>query len=74
MIKLICINFEGGITMAKNISNKKTNRANNRPNCLKVTKRAQKVNLQQVKLTDKNGNTIKVRLSAREIKALKNAA
>mgnify|MGYP003302585541 CR=1 FL=1 len=74
MIKLICNYFEGGITMAKNISNKKTNYANNRPNCLKVTKKAQKVNLQQVKITDKNGNTIKVRLSAREIKALKNAA
>ena len=60
--------------MAKNVSSKKTNMANNRPNCLKVTKRSQKVNLQQVKITDKNGNTIKVRLSAREIKALKNAA
>ena len=28
--------------MAKNISSKKTNMANNRPNCLKVTKKAQK--------------------------------
>ena len=74
MIKLICDYFEGGITMAKNVSSKKTNYANNRPNCLKVTKKAQKVNLQQVKVVDKNGNTIKVRLSAREIKALKNAA
>lgn len=73
MLKLICINFEGGITMAKNISSKKTNHANNRPNCLKVTKKAQKVNLQQVKVKDKNGNVIKVRLSAREIKSLKNA-
>ena len=60
--------------MAKNVSKKKTNIANNRPNCLKVTKNPQKVNLQQVKITDKNGNTIKVRLSAREIRALKNAA
>ena len=74
MIKLICINFEGGITMAKNVSRKKTNRANNRPNCLKVTKKSQKVNLQQVKVKDENGNIIKVRLSAREIRALKNAA
>ena len=74
MIKLICINFEGGITMAKNVSSKKTNRANNRPNCLKVTKKSQKVNLQQVKVKDENGNIIKVRLSAREIRALKNAA
>lgn len=60
--------------MAKNVSSKKTNRANNRPNCLKVTKRSQKVNLQQVKVKDENGNIIKVRLSAREIRALKNAA
>ena len=60
--------------MAKNISNKKTNFANNRPNCLKVTKKAQKVNLQQVRIKDENGNIIKVRLSAREIRALKNAA
>ena len=60
--------------MAKNISSKKTNRANNRPNCLKVTKKSQKVNLQQVRINDKNGNTIKVRLSAREIRSLKNAA
>lgn len=60
--------------MAKNISTKKTNRANNRPNCLKVTKKSQKVNLQQVKVKDENGNIIKVRLSAREIRALKNAA
>lgn len=60
--------------MAKNISSKKTNYANNRPNCLKVTKKAQKVNLQQVKVRDENGNVIKVRLSAREIRALKNAA
>ena len=60
--------------MAKNVSNKKTNFANNRTNCLKVTKNPQKVNLQQVKVVDKKGNTIKVRLSAREIKTLKNAA
>lgn len=60
--------------MAKNISSKKTNYANNRPNCLKVTKKAQKVNLQQVRVKDENGNVIKVRLSAREIRALKNAA
>ena len=60
--------------MAKNISSKKTNYANNRPNCLKVTKKAQKVNLQQVKVRDENGNVIKIRLSAREIRALKNVA
>ena len=56
--------------MAKNISSKKTNVANNRPNCLKVTKNRQKVNLQKVK--DENGKT--VRLSAREIRNLKKAA
>ena len=60
--------------MAKNLSSKKTNMANNRPNCLKVTKKAQKVNLQQVKVRDENGNVIKIRLSAREIRALKNVA
>ena len=60
--------------MAKNISSKKTNKANNRPNCLKVTKKSQKVNLQQVKVKDEKGNVIKVRLSAREIRTLKNAA
>lgn len=74
MIKLICDYFEGGITMAKNVSSKKTNYANNRPNCLKVTKNPQKVNLQQVKVIDEKGNTIKVRMSAREIKAMKKAA
>lgn len=60
--------------MAKNVSKKKTNMANNRPNCLKITKNPQKVNLQQVKVVDKNGNTKKVRMSAREIKAMKKAA
>ena len=48
--------------------------ANNRPNCLKVTKKAQKVNLQKVKIEDENGNTVKVRLSAREIRAAKKTA
>ena len=60
--------------MAKNISSKKTNYANNRPNCLKVTKKPQKVNLQKVKVRDENGNVMKVRLSAREIRSLKKAA
>ena len=59
--------------MAKNISSKKTNYANNRPNCLKVTKKAQKVNLQQVRVKDENGNIKRVRLSTREIRSLKNA-
>jgi len=60
--------------MAKNVSSKKTNMANNRPNCLKVTKHPQKVNLQQVKIVDKNGNTKRVRMSANEIKTMKKAA
>lgn len=57
--------------MAKNVSKKKTNFANNRPNCLKVTKKSQKVNLQKTQIKDENGNMITVRLSAREIKAAK---
>ena len=60
--------------MAKNITSKKTNFANNRPNCLKVTKKSQKVNLQKVQVKDENGKVVSVRLSAREIRALKNAA
>ena len=42
--------------MAKNISKKKTNFANNRPNCLKVTKNRQGVNLQKTK--DENGKVV----------------
>ena len=60
--------------MAKNISKKKTNFANNRPNCLKVTKHKQKVNLQQTTITLENGTTKKGRLSAREIRSAKKAA
>ena len=58
----------------KKVTTKKTRSVNNRPNCLKVTKKSQKVNLQQVKVKDEKGNVIKVRLSAREIRTLKNAA
>ena len=47
---------------------------NNSPKCLKVTKKAQKVNLQKVKIENEKGNIVKVRLSAREIKAAKKAA
>ena len=53
--------------MAKNISSKKTNFANNRPNCLKISKKTQKVNLQTV--TDKDGN--KIRTSAREARTIR---
>ena len=55
--------------MAKNISNRKNNVANNRPFSLKVTKKTQKVNLQTVKIDGK-----KVRLSTKEIKSAKKAA
>ena len=54
--------------MAVKITNKKTNFANNRPNCLKVTKHPQKVNLQTVTI-----NGVKFKTSAREARALKNA-
>ena len=54
--------------MAKNISSKKTKTANNRPNCLKVTKRTQKVNLQTITVDGK-----KYRTSAREARAIKKA-
>ena len=49
------------------VTSKKTNIANNRPNCLKVTKHPQKVNLQTV--TTKDGKKIKT--SAREARAMK---
>lgn len=52
--------------MAIKITNKKTNFANNRPNCLKITKHPQKVNLQKITI---NGQTIKT--SAREARTLK---
>ncbi len=55
--------------MAKNISNRKNNVANNRPFSLKATKKTQKVNLQTVKIDGK-----KVRLSTKEIKSAKKAA
>lgn len=55
--------------MAKNVSMKKTNKANNRPNCLKITKKSQKVNLQPITI---NGE--RVRLSAREIRTIKKVA
>lgn len=53
--------------MAKKETSKKTRTVNNRPNCLKITKRAQKVNLQTITLPDGK----KVKTSAREARALK---
>ena len=46
---------------------KKTKTVNNRPNCLKITKRTQKVNLQTVTTADGT----KIRTSAREAKNMK---
>ena len=53
--------------MAKKITTKKAKSVNNRPNCLKITKRTQKVNLQTVTTAD--GKTI--RTSAREARSMK---
>ena len=55
--------------MAIKMTNKKAKSVNNRPNCLKITKRTQKVNLQTITIDGK-----KYRTSAREARALKNAA
>ena len=52
--------------MAVKITSKKTNFANNRPNCLKVTKHPQKVNLQTITVDGK-----KYKTSAREARAMK---
>ena len=53
--------------MAKKVTSKKTKTVNNRPNCLKITKRTQKVNLQTVTTADGK----KIRTSAREARAMK---
>ncbi len=54
--------------MAIKLTSKKTNYANNRPNCLKVTKHPQKVNLQKITI-----NGVTIRTSAREARAIKNS-
>ena len=53
--------------MASKVTSKKTNVVNNRPNCLKITKRAQKVNLQTVTTPDGK----KIRTSAGEARTIK---
>ena len=53
--------------MATKVTKKKANSVNNRPNCLKITKRMQKVNLQTVTTPDGK----KIRTSAREARAMK---
>ncbi len=52
--------------MAKKVTTKKTRSVNNRPNCLKITKRTQKVNLQTITIDGK-----KIRTSAREVRTNK---
>ncbi len=53
--------------MAKKLTNRKPNFANNRSHALNATKKKQGLNLQKVKL--ENGKT--VRISARELRTLK---
>ena len=53
--------------MATKVTSKKAKSVNNRPNCLKVTKRIQKVNLQTVTTADGK----KMRTSAREARTMK---
>ena len=53
--------------MATKVTSKKSRTVNNRPNCLKVTKRVQKVNLQTVTTADGK----KIKTSAREARSMK---
>lgn len=53
--------------MAKKMTTKKAKSVNNRPNCLKITKRTQKVNLQTITTADGK----KIKTSAREAKTIK---
>lgn len=53
--------------MATKVTSKKAKSVNNRPNCLKVTKRIQKVNLQTVTTADGK----RIRTSAREARTMK---
>ena len=53
--------------MATKVTSKKTKSVNNRPNCLKITKRIQKVNLQTVTTPDGK----KIITSAREARSMK---
>ena len=56
--------------MAKNLSNRKGNVKNLRPNCLKATKKKQNLNLQVVTLD--NGQ--RVRVSTKEARTMKKGA
>ena len=53
--------------MATKVTSKKAKSVNNRPNCLKVTKRMQKVNLQTVTTADGK----KIKTSGREARSMK---
>ena len=53
--------------MATKVTSKRSKSVNNRPNCLKVTKRMQKVNLQTVTTADGK----KIKTSAREARSMK---
>ena len=53
--------------MATKVTSKKSRSVNNRPNCLKITKRVQKVNLQTVTTADGK----KIKTSAREARSIK---
>lgn len=53
--------------MATKVTSKKTRSVNNRPNCLKITKRTQKVNLQTITTADGK----KIRTSVREARTMK---
>ena len=53
--------------MATKVTSKRAKSVNNRPNCLKITKRMQKVNLQTVTTADGQ----KIKTSAREARAMK---
>ena len=53
--------------MATKVTSKKANSVNNRPNCLKITKRTQKVNIQTVTTADGK----KIRRSARKARSMK---
>ena len=53
--------------MATKVTNKKAKSVNNRPNCLKITKRTQKDNLQTVTTADGK----KIKTSAREARSMK---
>lgn len=55
--------------MAIKLTNKRAKTVNNRPNCLKITKRTQKVNLQNITV-----NGVKFKTSAREARTLKKCA